>query len=192
MVCGNGERTIKVSCYEETEEDRQKRDVTEGEYDRRLSFKWLGMVAAQRFAMEAPRGAVRRYDEMRGITDRVQQLPQNMTITRTKQEPHPEDKLEEFLRDDDEVVINLMDNNLAVTKFGSPKNSVWAAAAFISPNEDKPYPDEFEESKHSSAEDKHDFSIDKQAKVEFMRVVLNTQMLDHHKISHQQMFILLM
>lgn len=191
VTSGKYERNMTIVCYEETDEDRmkreesEKRDEIEGGYDKRLNFKWLGMVASQRFAMEAPRGAIRRFDEPRGITDRAQQLPQSIIIAHTQEEPNPEDKIQEFLRDNDEVIIRLMQNDLSVDKFGSPKPTTWSTSAFFSQSEDRMNSTITFESKDSPQDEQGFLDVGVKSKIEFMKVILGSQMLDHQKIDHQ-------
>ena len=142
------------------------------------------MVASQRFAHEAPHGAVRRYDELRGVSDRVQQHPAEIILP-SGEVPFAGSLISDYLRDEDEVTINLM-NDLRVDECGSPNLSKWSTTAFMTSSSEASL----------TAGKKENIVVDftdtfkvlpwdeKKAKVDFMRIVLCSQMLDQQKISH--------
>eukprot|EP01041_Mallomonas_annulata_P003838 gene3838-7644_t len=164
LIVGKQERTITIAC---------------GAGDK--TFKWLGMVSSQRFAMEAPHGAIRRYDELRGITDRVQQHAFNISLS-NGEEPHPGALLCDYLRDNDEVIVDLL-NDLDVDKCGTPSLTNWSTVAFTSVMDDKRTGNEDKESE--TEQEQPIFTEEMKAKIDFMRIVLGSQMLDHTKIANQ-------
>lgn len=164
IICGKEERTIDIACG-----DGQK------------TFKWLGMVASQRFAGDAPHGALRRYDELRGINDRAQQHAFDILLP-SGDKAHPSELIIDLLNHEDEVIIDLL-SNLNVDNCGLPQPSKWSEIAFTS-RDSMNVTDEFA-SESKLANDKT-FTLsdeDVKSKIDFMRLVLGTQIIDYRKIS---------
>jgi len=144
----------------------------------------LGMVASQRFAHEAPHGAVRRYDELRGVSDRVQQHAAEIILP-SGETPFAGSIISDYLHDEDEVTINLM-NDLRVDACGSPTLTKWSSTAFMTSNSEASFATGKKDQVVLDLTDT--FKVlpwdEKKAKIDFMRIVLCSQMLDQQKISH--------
>jgi hypothetical protein len=158
--CGNVEKTVFISC---------------GRGDK--SFKWLGMVASQRFALAAPNGALRRRDSdnPRGINSHCQQLPQKITLD-DGETPHPASQIVDYLKDGD-VVRCVLGNQLPVTSIGSPNPTTWTTAAFTAAGA------EIESVVDENNEEVDDgVGFEQQSHAAFMKVILESQMFDHKRI----------
>lgn len=96
------------------------------------TFKWLGMVACNRFASSAPNGGLRRRDPARrGATDKAVHQPVEMAL-QDGQIPHPNALIYDFCRDNDEVKVHLIDTQVLGLSTGIPQKSQWADLAFSS------------------------------------------------------------
>lgn len=182
LLDGDHERTFDIACG-----SGQK------------TFKWLGLVAAQRFALAAPVGALRHRDEYRGLTDRAQHLPSEIVLANGEL-PHPSALLSDFLLDGDQVTIYLTcDQRINPTTSSVPRHSKWASLAFTTSPDAMKYldgDDEEEEDGYEEEGTENDGEIDESERAErslraaqalelkitgdakFMRLVLQSQMLD--------------
>ena len=166
IVCGKQERIFPVAC---------------GIGDK--TFKWLGIVASQRFALEGPHGALRRFDELRGLTDRAQQPAYNITLPNGEY-AYPGALISDYLRDNDEVTIDIL-KDLPVDNCGLPNQSKWSTMAFNSTVDIEQYNSESKGGEGNESESKPIITWEtKKAKIEFMRIVLCSQMLNIAKLSH--------
>lgn len=95
------------------------------------TFKWLGVTAAQRFALANPNGSLRRREEHHGDTDKSSYCPEEI-ILGSGEIPHPSSLLSDFLLDGDEVTINISNKQLLDHSSSIPKYSQWSSVAFTS------------------------------------------------------------
>lgn len=160
ISCGTDERRVFISC---------------GRGDK--TFKWLGMVASQRYALSAPNGAVRRRDSdiPRGMTINAQQLPQKILIG-DGESPHPGALINEYIKDGD-VVRCVLGSELPVSGIGSPEPTMWSTAAFTQAGATI---DRVDDEKEDDVDDSDD--VEQESHAAFMRVILESQLLDHKRI----------
>jgi hypothetical protein len=192
---------MKVEVVVKFDESERSFEIPCGLGDK--TFKWLGQVASQRFANSAPNGNLRRREGNYGISERVQY--QTMTIiTPGGENPFPGDMLQDYLRDGDTVIIELCSRLAVDTSRGTPQISDYATLAYsvsqeslngyhseedISTRYGKSSPtrstadlrigipaDSGTKAQHSQS------SSDRLAKVNFMRVMAKSQMLNEKKI----------
>lgn len=152
------------------------------------TFKWLGMVACQRFAQQAPEGALRRKDPFRrGMSDNSMHQPVQIALA-TGAFPHPQALISDFMSDGDEVTIMLVDSQGLSTKTGLQKAPTkWATLAF-SGSGDAVYGEETkgggEGGKGGGDGGEGIVGGAAKAKADFMRIVFNSQMINRKKIVH--------
>lgn len=159
--CGNDTKSYYISC---------------GRGDK--TFKWLGMVASQRFALTAPNGAIRRRDSdnPHAISNHAQQLPYDIKL-KNGESLHPSALIVERLKDGDEVFCTL-GARLDVDGVGTPSMTKWATTAFSGIDNNL-----IQDSKSNQDDSNHiDTSVSHQAKAQFMKVILASQMFDYKKI----------
>lgn len=92
------------------------------------SFKWLGLVATQRFALAAPSGISRCRESVRGSSEHAQHHPVVVRL-HSGDAPIPSAMLSEFLHDGDTVYVEL-ENGREVSSVGYAKTSPWFDEAF--------------------------------------------------------------
>jgi hypothetical protein len=136
------------------------------------TFKWLGLVVSQRYALAAPNGATRRRDSdiPHGISQHVQQLPFDMK-SKNGEYLHPGVLISEMLKDGDEIFCTL-GASLPVDPVGTPTMTNWASTAFLGIDNS---------SQQEDSHIQHDPSQDSSsghhaAKAQFMKVILASQM----------------
>lgn len=158
------------------------------------SFKWLSLVATQRYALAAPNGALRRRDGTRCESGYGQQLASNIVLP-DGSVPHPGANICDFLKDEEEVVIYLGDS-LTVNKLGTATATSWSTVAFTTSEEG--YDDSGSathlagsESDRKQAEEAVDplyFNANDSkciANSKFMKIIMRSQMLDYHLYARQ-------
>lgn len=180
------------------------------------SFKWLGQVASQRYAMSAPNGHLRRREDFCGATERVQFQATSITVP-SGEVPYPTEMLTDYLRDGDLVVVELCDRQAVDNMSGAPRsthyatlaysisqehlNSDLALSGYVSGSDDESKTGNMSPSRStmksgdrvgtpsrpgtgSNASSSAQQLIEKQSKVNYMRVVLKSQLLDDKRISN--------
>lgn len=157
-------------------------DVAVGRGDK--TFKWLGLVASQRFALEAPVGASRRRDHYRGATDNFQLIADDIVLP-NNEIPHPSSIISDFLLDGDEVTVNLLGKQ-ALNKSSSPSYSKWSTIAFTSGGEgggeDEGEEEEEDPSENVTNKNGMTEKMMEEAYGNFMKLILKSQLLDKDKI----------
>lgn len=142
------------------------------------TFKWLSLVATQRFALFAPIGQIRCRESVRGTTESAQHQILSLRLE-GGDAPLPSALLTEFLHDGDTVYVDL-DTEQKVDSVGNAKTSAWYDEAFKNSEHDEGRPPPL-----ISGEVEFDFvdhfSDSPGSKV--MRNLLRTQMLDGNKVS---------
>lgn len=158
-------------------------DVAVGRGDK--TFKWLGLVASQRFALEAPVGASRRRDHYRGTTDNFQLITDDIVLP-NNEIPHPSSIISDFLLDGDEVTVNLLGKQ-TLNKANTPSYSKWSTIAFTNGGEqggDDEAEDEEEEDPATNITNKDGMTEQMMEETygNFMKLILKSQLLDKDKI----------
>lgn len=159
ITCDAGVKSFYVSC---------------GRGDK--TFKWLGLVVSQRYALAAPNGAARRRDSdiPHGISQHVQQLPYEMK-SKTGEYLHPGTLISDMLKDGDEIFCTL-GASLPVDFVGTPTMTNWASTAFLGIDNSS------EEDSHMHHDSNQDPSAAHHAKAQFMKVILASQMYNEKAI----------
>jgi hypothetical protein len=162
------------------------------------TFKWLGMVACNRFSSSCPGGALRRRDPVRrGINPEATHQPVEMALP-DGQIPHPHALIYDFLADGEEVKVHLVDSQELSREDGTPTYTKWSKIAFnskINNNDDNGNEDEEENlgsSTRASAfndignngdieqgESEHVYTQQqKNGRAQFMRLLFKSQMVN--------------
>ena len=159
ITCEAGVKSFYVSC---------------GRGDK--TFKWLGLVVSQRYALAAPNGATRRRDSdiPHAISQHVQQLPYEMK-SKTGEYLHPGTLISDILKDGDEIFCTL-GASLPVDFVGTPTMTNWASTAFLGIDNSS------EEDSHLNHDSNQDPSPAHHAKAQFMKVILASQMYNEKAI----------
>jgi predicted transcriptional regulator len=103
--------------------------------DGRKSFKWLALVAAQRFGSESPKGKLRQRERKFPCTNPANtNLVPSRCYTDTQDFFHPDALLVEQLQDGDQLTVEVAPR-VFVDEAGSPVKSRWQTIAFaVSPS----------------------------------------------------------
>lgn len=164
------------------------------------TFKWLGNAISQRFALSSPNGALRSRENFYGISDRVQYMTNNITVP-SGENPHPAEFLQDHLHDGDVVLVDLS-NKMQVKKVsGAPNASSWTKLAYsasqdhIHADSADPEDDEEDGSDDEDNVDERESSSSgitaseilakKVAKVNFMKIVLRSQLINEKEVKRQ-------
>lgn len=182
------------------------------------NFKWLTLVTTQRFANATPNGSLRWRDNFAGITEKAQYTCASITLP-SGDEPEPSEMINYYLRDGDEVTINLADKQCIRGINGSPKKTKWTSALYSStilgefkqedkePEENDEDEDEDEDGEDEEEDDdeyenglgygrsnadtvamkmqqRNDRQTTIVAKADFMRLILQSQMVNKKKTAH--------
>lgn len=160
------------------------------------TIKWLGMVASQRYSNAAPNGALRRRDDYCGITENAQYQVEHVYLPSGKI-AHPGVMIfDSELKDGDEITVRLSSRLAVHNSTGSPTKTKWALLAFSTANIENPYlnstrtelcgrDDESEDTEVLvGSENKAAFALI-QAKAKFMRIILQSQMINEKKLAHK-------
>lgn len=160
------------------------------------TIKWLGMVASQRYSNAAPNGALRRRDDYCGITENAQYQVEHVYLPSGKI-AHPGVMIfDSELKDGDEVTVRLSSRLSVHNCTGSPTKTKWALLAFSTANIENPYldssrtemcgPDDASEDTEMlvGSENKAAFAMI-QAKAKFMRIILQSQMINEKKLTQK-------
>jgi hypothetical protein len=159
------------------------------------SFKWLGLVACNRFSDSCPDGSLRRRDPVRrGINDKATHQPVEMALP-DGQIPHPSALLYDFLSDGDEVKVHLVDSQNLSRDDGTPLDSEWAKLAFKSNSRRDTNNDTMNNSTADGGVDASEVeksdgdsrytSQQQHGRAQFMRILMKSQMLNHITIEDQ-------
>ncbi len=156
------------------------------------TFKWLGMVACNRFGASAPNGSLRRRDPARrGMNDNATHQPTEMALP-DGQIPHPNAFLYDFLNDGDEVKIHLVDNQDLSRVDGTPQNTKWTKIAFNHKHIDDEVDGGDGSNDGNGNTDKSIVDGDtqyspqqQQGRAQFMRILLKSQMPDRISVEEQ-------
>lgn len=92
------------------------------------TFKWLGLVATQKFALAAPSGTVRCRESVRGASEHAQHHPTGIRLN-DGSSPMPSDMLSDFVRDGDIVYVDI-ESTRSVNSVGYAQTSGWYDEAF--------------------------------------------------------------
>lgn len=180
VVFGSNERTFNIPCGTGNK-----------------TIKWLGIVASQRFSNAAPNGSLRRRDDFCGITENAQYQVEHVYLPGGKI-AHPGIMIfDSDLKDGDEVTVRLCSKLSVHNNTGTPTKTKWALLAFSTSNIENPYlnstrselcgHDEESEGEADAligAENKAAFALI-QAKAKFMRIILQSQMINEKKLAHK-------
>jgi hypothetical protein len=98
------------------------------------TFKWLGNVASQRYAMAVPNGILRRRDDYCAITDGSQFQTLNIILP-NGENPSPMDFLSDHLQDEDTITIELCSKLPVDLRNGIPKQTHFATLAYSTSQE---------------------------------------------------------
>ncbi len=163
------ERTFEVSCG--TGENK--------------TFKWLSNVVCQRFALAAPNGTLRHRDQFRGITNHTQHTAVEISLF-NGQIPHPAAILSDFLRDGDEVRVKLISELAVDSLSGYSQPSKWSSVAFTTTSGRRNTKGVGDEDEDPDADEVGSaLAIEIEAKAQFMRLVLGSQMLNQKRIQQE-------
>eukprot|EP01038_Epipyxis_sp_PR26KG_P014823 gene14823-19915_t len=177
-------------------------DISCGAGDK--TFKWLGIAASQQFSNAAPNGALRRRDDVCGITEKTQYHPTEIVMSNGDL-PHPMEILSDYLHDGDDVLIILRSNQPIDEITGSPSTSKYITLAYtgsaknlnndnsslgsrsLADSEDDLDDDHTAQSREMLNISKHvkDTPANIKSKAEFMRIMLQSQMLNTKLIINQ-------
>ncbi|TMW63481.1 hypothetical protein Poli38472_002422 [Pythium oligandrum] len=94
------------------------------------SFKWLGLVVAQRYALAVPHGRVRTREDAHLKPGFF--LPASITKTQSGQVLPPTKKITELCKDNESITVQLQ-QELPVNEIGAPQFSSWSVSAFSTP-----------------------------------------------------------
>lgn len=173
LVFGNQEKIIAIPCGTGNK-----------------TFKWLGIVASERFSKAAPNGYLRRMDEFCAISDQAQYHPSEIMLA-DGEIPSPEDMIYDLLRDGDEITITLRSKQSVEDGVDCPSPTKWGSMAYSlsSPMKDESkIDDNNSETEVTEDEDPEEIVIEDpitiKAKSDFMRILLNSQIINHRKIEH--------
>lgn len=161
------------------------------------TIKWLGIVASQRYSNAAPNGTLRRRDDFCGITENAQYQVEHVYLPDGKI-AHPGIMIfDSDLKDGDEVTVKLCSKLVLQANTGTPTKTKWALLAFSTSNIENPYLDssrselvghedglEEEEDVLIGAENKAAFALI-QSKAKFMRIILQSQMINEKKLAQK-------
>jgi hypothetical protein len=179
--------------------------VVFGQYERKFSIpcgtgnktiKWLGIVASQRYSNAAPNGALRRRDDYCGITENAQYQVEHVYLPDGKI-AHPGIMIyDSDLKDGDEVTVKLSSKIAVHTTTGTPTKTKWAMLAFSTSTIENPYLNSTR-SEHCGDDDsltqddvlvgednKSAFAVI-QSKAKFMRIILQSQMINAKKLTEK-------
>lgn len=169
-------------------------------------FKWLAIAASQRYSNAAPNGLLRRRDDFCGISERAQHQAYNVELP-SGDEPQPHEFISDYLHDGDEVTINLSSTQNIRGINGAPALSKWTTIAYSLSASSFPAGEEFGEEGSGLGEDAND-DIDNEyddiddmeriaaqmaaenvatlkADARFMRLVLQSQMINEKRAAHE-------
>lgn len=159
------------------------------------SFKWLGSTASSRYAMASPHGALRSRDHYCGVSDRVQYLTLSITVP-SGDNPHPAELIQDYLHDNDTVYIELC-NSVPIKKVsGGPNVSSFTTLAYsvsqdhlnadlADQDADNEQPDQLDDLDDDGEISVSEVLASREAKVNFMKIVLASQLLDQKKLRRQ-------
>lgn len=164
------------------------------------TFKWLGNAISQRYSLSAPNGSIRSRENFYGISDRVQYMTNNITVP-SGENPHPAEFLHDHLHDGDSVLID-MSSRIPVKKVsGAPNATGWTKLAYSVSQDhlhaDLAEPEDDDEEYYDEEEEVGDDDMNNEglpaseilakraAKVNFMKVVLHSQLIDEKEVSRQ-------
>jgi hypothetical protein len=180
IVCDNHEKVFFIPC---------------GTGDK--SFKWLGIVASQRYSTATPNGSLRRREDFCAMSEKSQYQTLSMVLP-SGESPHPAEMINEYLREGDVVVITLCDRLVIDHKSGFPNQSSWVSLAYatstgnlsasriLGDDQSIDTSDVLSMDEHSLTEEV--LLADKEASMlvksnaEFMRIVLESQMINSKKV----------
>ena len=180
VVFGGNERTFSIPCGTGNK-----------------TIKWLGIVASQRYSNAAPNGSLRRRDDFCGITENTQYQVEHVYLPDGKI-AHPGIMIfDSDLKDGDMVTVKLCSRLAVHNNTGTPTKTKWALLAFSTSNIENPYLNstrselcghEVESDGEAEvligAENKVAFALI-QAKAKFMRIILQSQMINEKKLAHK-------
>jgi hypothetical protein len=117
---------MKITLYLKV--GRETREVVVHCGNGEKSFKWLGLVATQKYALAAPTGTVRCRESVRGASEHAQHHPVGIRLSNGEC-PIPSAMLSDFLHDGDVVHVD-MESERAVNSVGYARTSGWYDEAF--------------------------------------------------------------
>ena len=147
------------------------------------TFRWLAVVASQRFAAMAPNGDLRRKEGVRGATEQVQHLPYEVYLDNSDV-MHPNAQLLDWLKDGDSVYIGLQDSQNILKSTFSPSKSKWSSASFEHGSHTS-LGTEGSDEEDADEGDSAEATERRLGKANFMRIMLKSQMINHRLIENQ-------
>jgi hypothetical protein len=170
-------------------------DVAVGIGDK--TFKWLSLVASQRYALASPAGGLRRREEYRGATERAQHHAREIILP-DGEVPHPSAIISDFLHDGEEVVIILIDVMKIDPKTSSGKRSNWSTVAFttqgnlsgsqvVDEDDDGWYEEDSIDEGESVDVEIEEMALNQkiQSSAKFLNICYKSQMLNRKKLAHE-------
>lgn len=171
-------------------------DVAVGMGDK--TFKWLSLVASQRYALASPAGGLRRREEYRGATERAQHHAREIILP-DGEVPHPSAIISDFLHDGEEVVIILINSMKIDPKTCSGKRSNWSTIAFTAQgnlhgsqvvdedDDDGWYEEDSIGEGETVALEIEEMTLNQkmQSSAKFLNICYKSQMLNRKKLAHE-------
>jgi hypothetical protein len=142
------------------------------------TFKWLALVAAQKYTNSVPNGTLRCRDGFNGVTPHAQHHPIALSLD-SGESPPPTAFLSEFLKDGDRVTVDLT-SEARVSRIGYAESTSWFEDGFkLSGNDTCSRNNQVRLEEKESDTDV--FFVDTPDS-RFMRVLLSKQMIDDYKV----------
>lgn len=164
------------------------------------TFKWLGNAISQRYSLSAPNGSIRSREHFYGISDRVQYMTNNITVP-SGENPHPAEFLHDHLHDGDSVLIDLSSRIPVKKVSGAPNSTGWTKLAYSVSQDhlhaDLAEPDDDDDDSYADDEDfgeidpknegipASEILAKRASKVNFMKIVLRSQLIDEKEVTRQ-------
>lgn len=142
------------------------------------TFKWLALVAAQKYTNSVPNGMLRSRDGFNGVTAHAQHHPISITLA-SGELPPPTALLSDFLKDGDRVTVDLS-SEARVSRIGYAESTSWFDDGFKLSGNDTGSRHNLVPSEEKES-DTDIFFVDSPDS-RFMRVLLSKQMIDDYKV----------
>jgi hypothetical protein len=162
------------------------------------TFKWLGNIASQRYALAAPNGILRSREDYCGVTEKVQYMATRILLS-SGETPKPHELLHDSLRDDDVIVVELS-NTVPIKKLsGAPNTSEWSSLAYsasqtqlqymLDVQEEEVADDSDNNGEFESGDDESVISTEKltekTSRINFIKLMLKSQLLNVKELNRQ-------
>lgn len=163
---------MKIKVIIRTSDNEKEIEIPCGHGDK--TFKWLAMVAYQRYSLLAPNGILRRREDIRGLSETAQHIPDDLYLENGVV-PHPSCLLSSFVGDGDKVYISLQ-NSLSIDRIsGTPQKSDWKDFAFKKSSVEEVREDDNEDNDNDGSVDLRD----EHSRANVMRILLESQMINN-------------